>query len=457
MSLRNIEKESRIQQGGCSQNSETFGPTRIGSLFNYQKEDNCSTGKCEPELIRHSSMAEDYDRNKDHRRAMLEISLDDRTPRFCLVEPPRVFRKGRESVMCSRDPWRVEAVKEAFSTITGNKHFNGVPGKPGVVNESQMDVVEMLEMATEAQREVQLTEQLLNACANPAAAAMQTYARYHARGLMSIREIYLSLCDLFFWDLRPAAALEKLQGMNENSDIFKNIAEASITLTRWTKLASLASPNYGSQRILMYTYFRDALVRIMPRELRVHIVTRIDEIAGMKGDNLDPIELVKALSRYRNFIDTAFEKSVATKKRKNQQNQIKQLNSSPPQAAVAPNAPAPMLALPTPAPSPTPPAASETGKAKQTGKKGKKKEEKKAKAAKASKPSSNGPNANASATNAGNTSTKCKLCGNTAHKSECPLFPVERGNIASNECKRCKAKLFHFTRFCPLNVDVSKN
>ena len=116
--------------GGCSQPSESreypdpFGPTRIGSLFNYQKDDNCSTGKCEPEFIRHNSMAEDYDRNKAHRKAMLEISLDDRTPKFCLVEPPRVFRKGRESVMCSRDSWRVEAVKEAFSTITGNKRFN---------------------------------------------------------------------------------------------------------------------------------------------------------------------------------------------------------------------------------------------------------------------------------------------------------------------------------------------
>ena len=72
-----------------------------------------------------------------------------------------------------------------------------------MINESQMDVVEMLELATDAQKEVQLTEyesvkQLLNACAYPAAAAMQTYARYHARGLMSIREIYLSLCDLYF-------------------------------------------------------------------------------------------------------------------------------------------------------------------------------------------------------------------------------------------------------------------
>ena len=105
---------------------------------------------------------------------------------------------------------------------------------------------------------------------------------------MSIREIYLSLCDLFFWDLRPAAALEKLQSLNENSHLFKNVAEAAITLTRWAKLASLASPNYGSQRILMHTYFRDAFVKIMPRELKVHITTRIEEIAGLKGDDLDP-------------------------------------------------------------------------------------------------------------------------------------------------------------------------
>ena len=139
--------------------------------------------------------------------------------------------------------------------------------------------------------------------------------------------------------------------MNENTHLFRNIADASIMLTRWAKLASLASPNYGSQRILMYTYFRDALVRIMPRELRVHIVTRIDEISGMKGDDLDPIELVKALSRYRNYIDTAFEKSVTARKK---QNQIKQVNNNPLHAPNAPHPPAPMLAVPAPSPSPTP-------------------------------------------------------------------------------------------------------
>ena len=145
---------------------------------------------------------------------------------------------------------------------------------------------------------------------------------------MSIREIYLSLCDLYFWDLRPAAALEKLHSLSENSHNFKNIAEAAITLTRWAKLASLASPNYGSQRILMHTYFRDALMKIMPRDLKVHVITRIEEIAGMKGDDLDPIELVKALSRYRNFIDTAFEKSMNNKNKRNHQNQIKLLSLS---------------------------------------------------------------------------------------------------------------------------------
>ena len=277
---------------------------------------------------------------------------------------------------------------------------------------------------------------------------------------MSIREIYLSLCDLYFWDLRPAAALEKLQSLNENSHLFKNIAEAANTLTRWAKLASLASPNYGSQRILMYTYFREALMKIMPRDLKVHVITRIDEIAGMKGDDLDPIELVKALSRYRNFIDTAFEKGVTNKNKRNHQNQIKLLSSAPSVDTVAP---APLLALPAPAPSPSQPAASESDKPKQTGKKGKKNEEKKAKAkaakaAKASQPSSGDSNANANTTANGNTSSKCKLCGNSSHKSnECPLFPGDRGNIANNECRRCKAKLFHFTKFCPLNVEVPKN
>ena len=136
------------------------------------------------------------------------------------------------------------------------------------------------------------------------------------------------------------------------------------------------------------------------------------------------------------------------------------MNNNTSQATVAQNAPAPMLALPAPATSSTLPAESDTGKVKQTGKKGKKNEEKTkaAKAAKASQPSSNGSNANANSSNNGNANSQCKLCGNSAHKSnECPLFPGERGNIANYECKRCKAKLFHFARFCPMNVEVTKN
>ena len=103
----------------------------------------------------------------------------------------------------------------------------------------------------------------------------------------------------------------------------------------------------------MFTYFRDALVRIMPRELRVHVVTCIDKITGIKGDDLDPVELVKALSRYRNYIDTSFEKSATARKKRTQQNNIKQVNSNPPRAANAPSPPAPMLALPAPTPTPT--------------------------------------------------------------------------------------------------------
>ena len=112
-------------------------------------------------------------------------------------------------------------------------------------------------------------------------------------------------------------------------------------------------------------------------DLKVHVITRIDEIAGMKGDDLDPIELVKALSRYRNFIDTAFEKGVTNKNKRNHQNQVKLLSSAPSVDTVAP---APLLALPAPAPSPSQPAASESDKPKQRGKQRNKNDEKSAKA-----------------------------------------------------------------------------
>ena len=50
---RTRRDSERDTLGGCSLNSETreyldpFGPTRVGSLFNYQEKDNCSTEKCD--------------------------------------------------------------------------------------------------------------------------------------------------------------------------------------------------------------------------------------------------------------------------------------------------------------------------------------------------------------------------------------------------------------------------
>ena len=63
------------------------------NIFTKRNETSCSTGKCKPEIVNINSMAEEYDRNK---KVMLEISLNDRTLKFCLVEPHRIFREGKE-------------------------------------------------------------------------------------------------------------------------------------------------------------------------------------------------------------------------------------------------------------------------------------------------------------------------------------------------------------------------
>ena len=53
------------------------------------------------------------------------------------------------------------------------------------------------------------------------------------------------------------------------------------------------------------------------------------------------------------------------------------------------------------------------------------------------------------------TQEACKLCGNPQHShSNCPLFPPGRNSLAKYECRKCSAGLFHFTIYCPANLDT---
>ena len=58
---------------------------------------------------------------------------------------------------------------------------------------------------------------------------------------MSITNIYLSLTDLFFTELRPATALEKLQSLSDYNHNYSSISEAHNGILYLANLASLAS------------------------------------------------------------------------------------------------------------------------------------------------------------------------------------------------------------------------
>ena len=76
------------------------------------------------------------------------------------------------------------------------------------------------------------------------------------------------------------------------------------------------SPRRVESGNLMFTYFRNALVRILPRNLRTHCVAQMDRFAGMKGEDLNPIEVVKALTEFRIHIDTVMENQSLKKDKK---------------------------------------------------------------------------------------------------------------------------------------------
>lgn len=255
---------------------------------------------------------------------------------------------------------------------------------------------------------------------------------------MSIADIYLSLTDLYFTELRPVAAMESLQNLNEHNHNYFSLSEAHNGILHIANLASLASRSEERQSALCADYYQQALLRIMPRDYRAMAIAAFEQCGNLKGADLTPHEMLSCLNKIRHPIDEALRRSAnrtdknRDKHSSNGKTKIKKIVS-----------PLPDLVNDIK----TANKITKTTKSKQSrslvAKNGSHKPEQK----------------RISNKNIGQvTSPLCKLCGSNQHSAEnCETYPLEERMVGKFPCRNCDKNLFHFTRFCRHKKDNPKN
>ena len=376
------------------------------------------------------------------RNTLLDIELNDRTIQRRMIECPKYFRTGRSSIS-DKDQVRLDKVKIYFSAAFGNRKFSGKKGR----NSDDISILQLLQDFNHAQSNIPVTENefitfLTKAMIGEAHKTMLNYADLHRSGQMSIEDIYLSLTDIYFCDMRPNTAMQKLRDMTEHNHPYGSLSEAHNDLLQLCNLASLAARARERQIVLASDWYQQTLLRIIPREYKPMATSLVESCGNYKGKDLEPHEILNSLNKVRHPIDDLLRKtqnkSNNYKVRKNFISSELDMEGHELDSHV------------------------EDGRTEVKGQ------------IKANFGSGNKEgmrpfwrNRNR---NVGNLETQdkkkavdamaCRLCGNPKHHAgNCPMFPEGRNLVAGSECRRCKSGLFHLMKFCPQNSpeDATKN
>ena len=169
--------------------------------------------------------------------------------------------------------------------------------------------------------EMEFIQFLAKSMAGEAHTTMINYLDLYRRKQMSITDIYLSLTDLYFTEMRPATALEKLQGLNDYNHTYSSLSEAHNGILYLANLASLASRSADRQQALCADYYQQALLCIMPKEYRALSSAAFEQCENLKRADLSPHEMLSCLNKLRHPIDDALRKTSSRIDRNKDQNQ----------------------------------------------------------------------------------------------------------------------------------------
>ena len=383
------------------------------------------------------------------RKTLLNLELQDRTLQRRLIEPPpsSSFKKGNCSIN-DHEKVRMEKVKLYFPSAFGGRKFSGKKN-------SEIGIMDLLNDANNAQAVLKLTEMeflqfLTKSMSGEAHTTMINYLDLYRRKQMKLEDIYLSLTDLYFQEMRPAAALSKLQTLSDTNHHYNSLSEAHNNILYLANLASLASRSTARQDALRADYYQQALLKIMPKDYRVLAISAFEQCGNLKRADLSPHEMLSCLNKMRQPIDDALRRISSRSDRGQNPRQ-----SATVRRQVKRIAPQPPVSAPS---APHPPQEKTERKQKQRAPQPPIKKEVKA---------VSGPkrNTNPRSQNSRNKTPAqpsrnplCKLCGSDGHPSDnCELYPVNQRIVGRYPCRQCNGTLYHYTKFCHKNRQAQKN
>ena len=365
------------------------------------------------------------------------------------VEPPDYFLPGESSIPDGENSMRMFKVAKIFQCAFGTKKFVGKRGKYG----EEGSITSLLEAFNRAQFQCPVTETefvtfLCQAMYGEPQSIMTDYARKHKRGTMSIQNIYAALTELYFMDLRPNSAIQRLRELTDTNHPYYSLAEAQTDVGRLCTLASYSARSPHRQEALMAEHFAQTIMRLVPKEYKPIATTMVQTMATSMNRDLNPEDIVSCLESIRPQVDEIFRKiqnknsssNARVRRLENKTSWDKQNESNmrellwDEQRPYEDNGAEAMVQRNF--------VRQDTGRRPPTDR-----------ARDSPAPPNNGT---------GKVETKtmevCKLCGNPKHSHrDCPFFPEGKNLVANSECKICKSGLFHQMKFCPKNQAESKN
>ena len=375
------------------------------------------------------------------RKALLNLELQDRTLQRRLIEPPKEFAIGHSSIG-DHDRVRMEKVKLYFPSAFGGRKFSGKKN-------SEPGIIELLNDYNNAQEVMKLTKMeflqfLTRAMIGDAHSTMIGYLDLFRRGQMSIEDIYLSLTDLYFTEMRPAAALDRLHSFSENSHPYSSLSEAHNGILYLANLASLASRTEQRQEALCSDYYQQALIKIIPKEYKSHAVAAFEQCGNLKQADLAPHEMLSCLNRLRQPIDELLRKSHGRSERG--RDRTSAITKRQVRAVNHHRTDSPMSISPSPS---TSRKRNLSKKGENSKKQGSGKLVKQAKAAPPRRVFAKKERKPGAAPDSWKPPETCRLCGNQNHWSQnCRLYAKNERAVAKSPCRMCNSGLYHYSKFC---------
>ena len=205
------------------------------------------------------------------------------------IQSPVQFIAGNESIT-NND--RLKTVKTHFTFAWGPKKFTG---RKGYQNE-EASIMNLLHHFNLAQHQCPVTEQefvalLCKSTAEEALRIMSDNLDKHAKGQMTVQQIYDNMTDIFFDDLRPGTASTRLRELTENHHPFHSMNEANIEISRLSCLAAKTSKTRERQEPVAADKYLKTFMKILPKEFKPVAITLLDAKTQKIKRDLDPPRL----------------------------------------------------------------------------------------------------------------------------------------------------------------------